>query len=235
MKQVMIFGSRGSLGSALAEVYRKSGEWRVHEVTREECDFTDLLSVREFLDEWLKKQSTLDHCVFCVGKLYAGNLEHLPYTAFQDGLAVNALSPLAVTHALQTKLKNPPKFIYLGSGASEVILPGLLPYSLAKGYLKEAVRALKIEEGQSFNYLWVWPGGIEGKFNDKAFLWGDYRPPLQRKAKPAGRVAQKIFDRATKSNCSTLNLSPLPLLVGRIQRIAPRLISWIFKLHQARR
>lgn len=229
-KRALIFGSQGSLGKELVKTYRTHG-WQVEEVTRSECDFAVPAQAEEFTSRWLSQNSELDHCIFAVGKLFAGHLKDLPSSAWRDCASINAASPLLITRALQRSMAKPPKFIYLGSGASEVILPGLLPYAAAKGLLKDSVRAMHLELKNEFNYLWVWPGGIEGQFNEKAVLYGGYSPPRQRSAKSPAELAEKIFA-AAQRNPRTLTVSSLPLWMGRLQRICPSIVDLLFKFHQ---
>jgi NAD(P)-dependent dehydrogenase (short-subunit alcohol dehydrogenase family) len=222
MPKVLIIGAQGGLGRALAEVYGKAG-FEIASLGREECDLSvpeavaRLAADRDFLE------AGYDLCVFTAAISEGGYADVLDGDALRRCMEVNFLSEVTLFTALASAPSGCRRFVFVGSGAADVLLPGLLPYSLSKRALRDYLYVADMEKSFPDCYiLMVSPGSMDTGFDRKAKLHGTYALPRGMPARPPQWVAKRIFE-AERHGKARLNLAPLPTILGWFQRLAPRL------------
>jgi len=226
---VLIVGARGGLGQALADVYRERG-WMVQPVTRDRCDLGDPVAVARLAGELAESGRRLDVCVLAAGTSEAGYVNEVPPAAFRRCLEVNFLAPLTLLSALAAATPCR-RFVLVLSGAADLLVPGLAPYALSKRALRDYVEIAGLEGSfPGCRILVVWPGAIETAFNRRTGVHGTYRLPAPSRPKSPRYVAERIY-RAERAGRARLVLSPLPILLGRLQALAPALIGRLIRWH----
>ncbi len=229
MPTVLIVGASGGLGQALADVYRERG-WAVQAVTRDRCDLADPVAVARLASELAESGRRLDLCVFPAGVSEAGYADEVEPAAFRRCLEVNFLAPLTLMSALATSTACR-RFVFILSGAADLLVPGLAPYALSKRALRDLVEIARLEGSfPDCRVLTVWPGAVETDFNRKTRIHGTYRLPAGAAAKSPRHVAERIY-RAEQAGRTRLVLWPLPILIGRLQALAPALIDPLIRWH----
>ncbi len=228
--RALIVGGRGGLGSALAEIYSARGRevQRISRTGKEPgdwvCDLADPAQVSALAGD-AARMSGFDLCLFAAGTSEAGYLDDLPDEAFRRCLEVNLLAPLALFRALAMASQPCRRFVFVLSGAAELLVPGLAPYALSKRALRD-VLAIRELEGSfpDCRILSVWPGPQDPPFAAPPRLHGPYRLPKRSGARPPAEVALRIVE-AEEAGRKHLVLSPLPNLLGRLQACLPAAVG----------
>lgn len=229
MPRALIVGARGGLGQALVEQYRGRG-WTVETVDRDACDLADPAAVTKLARDLSASGGGLDLCVMAAGTADAGYLDEVPPEAFRRCLEVNFLAPITILSALATSAACR-RFVLVLSGAADLLVPGLAPYSLSKRPLRDWIDVVRLEG--SFRDCWilpVWPGAIETEFTRKIRIHGVYRLPRGTRPRPPREVAERIY-RAERAGRTCLVLSPVPRLLGRLQALAPGVVRQLIRWH----
>jgi NAD(P)-dependent dehydrogenase (short-subunit alcohol dehydrogenase family) len=224
---VLIVGARGGLGRALADVYRERG-WTVQAVTRDRCDLADPAAVARLASELAGSERSLELCVVPAGMSEAGYADEVPPAAFRRCLEVNFLAPVTLLSALATTTSCR-RFVFVLSGAADLLIPGLTPYALSKRALRDYIEIARLEGSfPACRILVVRPGAIETDFNRRTRVHGAYRLPQGSRPRSPRDVAEQIY-RAERAGRTSLVLSPLPILLGRLQALAPALIGRLIR------
>jgi short-subunit dehydrogenase len=230
-RDVLIVGAAGGLGAALADVYEKEG-WRVRRVDRAAGDLSDPVAVARLGDDLVATGGSLDVTIFAAGAAEAGYVDETEPGAIRRALEVNFLAPVTLFHTIATRTRCR-RFVFVLSGAADVLIPGLAPYALAKRALRDYLHVRRLE--RSFldcHVLEVRPGAIATRFDDKTRVHGTLRLPRTRRRRAARDVAERIYAAQT-AGARRLDLSAWPGLVGRMQSLAPSLVSWLIRRHPA--
>lgn len=226
---VLIVGAHGGLGRALADVYRERG-WTVQAVTRDRCDLADPVAVARLAGELTEPGRRLDLCVLPAGTSEAGHVDEVAPAAFRRCLEVNFLAPVTLMSALATATPCR-RFVLVLSGAADLLVPGLAPYTLSKRALRDYVEIARLEGSfADCRILTVWPGAMGTDFNRRTRVHGTYRLPARSRPKSPRDVAERIY-RAEQAGRARLVLTPLPILLGRLQALAPALVGRLIRWH----
>jgi short-subunit dehydrogenase len=226
---VVIVGASGGLGSALADVYAEHG-FKVRRVDRRAADLADPPAVRRLAAELVGAGGAPDVCIFAAGASEAGYLDEAPPEAFRRSLEVNFLAPVTLFHALATTTACR-RFVFVLSGAADVLMPGLAPYALAKRALRDFLDVRALE--RSFpgrHVLAVRPGAIQTPFDDRTRVHGTFVLPRTARRRSARDVAERIFA-AERAGSRRLTLGTLPEVLGRVQALAPGLFGRLMRRH----
>jgi short-subunit dehydrogenase len=227
MRHVAIVGARGGLGRALADVYGERG-WTVRAVTRDQCDLADPAAVARLATELAGSGRPLDLCVLPAGVSEAGYIDEVPAAAFRRCLEVNFLAPVTLLRALATAA-GCRRFVFVLSGAAESLVPGLAPYALSKRALRDYVEIARLEGSfPACRILTVWPGAMATEFDRRTRVHGTYRVLPNPRPRSPRYVAERIY-RAEEAGRTRLVLSPLPIVVGRLQALAPTLVDGLIR------
>lgn len=228
-RDVLVVGASGGLGSALAEVYAARG-WRVRRVDRQAGDLADPAAVRRLADELSRERGSLEVCIFAAGMSEAGYVDELDPDALRRTLEVNFLAPVTLFHALATATPCR-RFVFILSGAADVALPGLAPYTLAKRALRDYLDVRALERSfPDCRVLEVRPGAIATAFDDRTRVHGRFALPRTARRRSARDVAERIYA-AERAGASRLTLSALPGILGRAQSLAPAVFRWLIRRH----
>ncbi len=222
----MVVGARGGLGAALTQKYR-TRQREVLTLDRAQCDLTDPAAVERTAAGWA---TPLSLCVFSAGASEVGYVDQLDTAAFRRCLEVNFLAPATLMRAWAGRALCR-RFVFILSGAADILVPGLGPYALAKRALRDYLYLLRLERSLDGVYLLeVWPGPMETPFDDKARVHGDFVLPRTPRRRSPDDVADEIV-RAEEAGRTEVMLSPVPRLLGRVQSVLPQPVAWLIQRH----
>jgi short-subunit dehydrogenase len=229
MCKATIFGAGGGLGKALTRLY-ESKHWVVHSVIRSDCDLGDQKALDDFLKHLVVSGQIPDLCIFSAGTSEVGYADEVDPEAYRHTLNVNFHAPVRI---LMTLAKSNPackRFVFILSGAADLLVPGMSPYALSKRAFRDYLSCLKLERSfPDVSILAVWPGAIATEFNAKTKTHGSFRLPSGNQAKDPEEVAQRIFD-ALEEGRRALVLSKRVRLAGYLQALAPWGAALLFRL-----
>lgn len=229
--RVLVTGSSAGLGAALAAAYRAKG-WEVQGLSRRDpvwpCDLADPAQVARLVSD-PGKLSGFDLAVFAAGTSEVGLLEDLPPEAFRRCLEVNFLAPITLFRALAAAPRPCRRFVFVLSGAAEVLAPGLSPYAVGKRALKDYLAFRGLERAYpDVRILCVWPGPMATGFDAATRVHGNWRLRSASSPRSPEEVARRVLE-AEEAGRRRLVLSPLACLVGRLQSLAPGLIGALMR------
>ena len=228
MKSVLIFGSEGALGSALCQVYEKTG-WQVNRCNRSNCDLSQPSSIQSFLATL--KGEKIDLCIFTSAVSEVGYVDQVSDQAFRNCIEVNFFSQIQILYTLARQTHPCLRFVFILSGTAEFLIPGLAPYSLSKRLIRDFIEILRCEKSfKNYYFLEVWPGSIQSHFNQKTKIHSQFTLPNPEKAKTPESIALLIYQ-AEQKNLKTLRLSKLPWLLGKLQATFPLFLRLLIQIH----
>lgn len=252
MPSALVVGGGSGLGLALARALLARG-WSVRIVCRTAesagalertlpagrwkasvCDLSDAAAVERLCrDPWIASEA-VDLCILAAGRSEAGYADDLPTDAFRRCMEVNFLSPVALLSALSRAERPCRRFVLILSGACGLLVPGLAPYALSKRMLRDYLYFLEMERSfPGCRILSVWPGKLATRFDEKTVLHGTFRlPKIGRRERLPEEVAERILC-AEAEGRRRLSLAPLPLLLGKLQTLAPKIARRLLGLHPA--
>jgi NADP-dependent 3-hydroxy acid dehydrogenase YdfG len=181
-RTILVTGASSGIGRTIARELLSQGH-RVIGISRdrtkfiqqhanfhpEEIDLSQLPELPAKIRQIVKHYPELDTVVFSAGAGLFGSLEELSYSQIQKNIELNMISPIFITRALITflKQKNRSDLIYIGS---EAALKGSRKgsiYCAAKFALRGFTQALR-EEGSNANVrvCLINPGMVRTAFFD---------------------------------------------------------------------
>ncbi len=234
MPAVLIIGARSGLGQALADVYGEHG-WTVDTVNRDTCDLSNQEAVLRLAERLRSSAEWPDVCVFTAGISEAGYADELDDRAFRHCFEVNFFAPVVLFRAVATGPAPCRRFVFVLSGAADLLLPGLGPYALSKRALRDYLRLIELE-GSFPNCLLVTvrPGAMATRFDEKTRVHGRYQLVTGSRPRLVREVAERVYA-AERAGRTRLTLSLLPGVLGWLQNIAPAPMRWIARLALRRR
>lgn len=228
-RDVLVLGASGGLGAALAEVYAARG-FRVRRVDRQAGDLSDPAAVRHLAAELSRASGPPEVCIFAAGMSEVGYVDEMDPDALRRALEVNFLAPVTLFHALATATACR-RFVFVLSGAADVVLPGLAPYTISKRALRDYLDVRALERSfPDCRVLEVRPGAIATAFDDRTRVHGRFVLPRTARRRSARDVAERIYA-AERAGARRLTLSALPGILGRAQSLVPALFRALIRRH----
>lgn len=230
-RDVLIVGASGGLGAALADVYETQG-WRARRIDRTAGDLVDPGAVERLGDELVATSGSLDVTIFAAGMSEAGYVDETDADAIRRALEVNFLAPVTLFRTLATRTPCR-RFVFVLSGAADLLVPGLAPYALAKRALRDYLHVRRLERSfPDCRVLEVRPGAVATGFDDRTRVHGTFLLPRTRRRRSAHDVAARIYA-AERAGATRLTLTALPGVLGRLQALAPSALRWLMQRHPA--
>lgn len=232
MPDAIVVGGGSGLGEALASLYREHG-WTVRVIDRADCDLADVAGVRALANELLASGRSYDLCILSAGASEAGYVDELDPDVFRRCLEINFLAPVTLFRAVATAASPCRRFVFVLSGAADLLLPGLGPYALSKRALRDYLHLIELEGSfPDCLLVTVRPGAMATRFDEKTRVHGRYRLVKGSRARSVREVAERVYA-AERAGRARLSLSPLPSVLGWLQNVAPAPMRWLVRHHPA--
>lgn len=228
-KKVILLGAGDGIGLALAKLYQEN-QWDVIPVTRTQGDLASPEETQALAIRLARDHKNADLFIITAGMAEAGYLDSTPTEAFRRSFEVNFFAPIRFLQAFH-EANIPCDFVFFLSGVGEFLIPGMAPYALSKRSFRDYLYILGLENAfPSSRILTVWPGYVTTRFKNKTKVHGRFELPQGLFPRSPERVAQLVFEAQQKGK-SQLVLSPLPNLLGYLQRVFPCLFRWLIRQH----
>ena len=162
MKQVLLTGASGGIGSAIKGEFVKNG-YNVVSLSRPNVDLTDRKSIDAYFCE---NKIQFDVVIHCAGINNPKPLEKIDYSDIDDTLEVNLISFYRILHWVvpQMKKRNRGHILGISSIYGVISRAKRLPYAISKHGMQGLIKTLALELG-SHNILInsISPGFIDTK------------------------------------------------------------------------
>ena len=230
MPKILIIGASGGLGQALVAVYREA-EFDVVTLNREDCDLSDPAAVARTATDENFLNVDYDVCVFAAATSDAGYVDALDHDALRRSMEVNFHAQVALFRGLASATPGCRRFVFVLSGAADLLVSGMLAYAQSKRALRDYLYVAEMEKSfAGCRILTVSPGAMDTDLNRKTRIHGEFKLPRGMPPRAPQWVAKRIFQ-AERAGKKRLNLAPVPTTLGRLQALAPRLtlplIRWL--------
>jgi NAD(P)-dependent dehydrogenase (short-subunit alcohol dehydrogenase family) len=158
MTSLLVIGGNSGIGKAIADLAQRTERWdRIWAVGADDCDITDSMTIRNFLEE----HGPFEHTVYSAGIASLCMIENLEMMEVEGILDVNVLGFLRVVRELQHSQVEG-RILAIVSDASRTPMRGSMAYCISKAALAMAVRVAARELAPSWQVNGLSPCVVEG-------------------------------------------------------------------------
>ena len=172
-------------------------------------DLLEVDKIPQLIDKIEKKFSqSVDVLLNCAGHVVLGNVEHVPFCAYQKNLKLNFIAPVVLTQNVLDKMKKKKsgQIINLLSGAGKRGLPGASSYCASKFALDAFTESLRVEVYKyNIDVILISPGLVKTELEKRAKIYGTFKETFSSGSKKsANYVAKQIVKASLKRKRSVI-------------------------------
>ena len=149
-----------------------------------------------------KFSQSVDILLNCAGSAVLGNIEHVPFKAYQRNMDLNFIAPLILSQNILPNMKKNKsgQLIFLFSGVGKRGLPGVSSYCASKFALDAFTESLRVEVMQyNIDVILISPGLVKTEFKKRTKIYGRLNETFSSgKEKDASFVAKQIVQSSLK-------------------------------------
>lgn len=198
MKNAMIWGANGAIGSAVVDKLKSAG-WSTAAVVRDaskkiphadyiyESQFDKPSQIKEIIYLASQELDPIDMWIYAAGDVFSAKVEDTDPRDWDRILSANLMGPYYSVHYSLPLLSEVAHIFFVGAVSERLRLPGLSAYAASKSGL-EAFAAVLAKEQRKKRVVVVRPGAVKTPFWDKVPL------RLPADAASPGKVAEKIYE-----------------------------------------
>ena len=210
MKNAMIWGANGGIGSALAKEL-KQAEWNVIGISRDSeliendvthaysADVTNDYAIQNAIMSSVQEVDAVQLWIYAVGDILSQKSDKLATADWQRIIGANLTGAFQTIHHSLPLLAEDAHIIFLGAVSERLRLPGLSAYVAAKAGLESFAETLRKEQRKKRVSV-VRPGAVATPFWDKVPL------RLPKDAASPEKVARRILEAHESGHSGVLDL-----------------------------
>jgi NAD(P)-dependent dehydrogenase (short-subunit alcohol dehydrogenase family) len=210
MKNAMIWGANGAIGSALVDklqaedwntiaVVRDAGDVTTHAETIFETSFDNPDQIEHMIYLVSQEFGNIEFWVYAAGDILSAKVEDMDPKDWDRILSANLANPFYALHYSLPLLSERAHIFFIGAVSERLRLPGLSAYAASKSGLEAFAEALRKEQRNKHISV-VRPGAVNTTFWDKV--------PMRLPADAAApeKVAEKIYEAYNAGHKGLLDL-----------------------------
>jgi NAD(P)-dependent dehydrogenase (short-subunit alcohol dehydrogenase family) len=210
MKNAMVWGANGTIGSALVDKLRDEG-WNTIGVVREiselsieadsifETSFDNPVQIEQAIYLASQEINNIEIWIYAAGDILSAKVEDMKPNDWDRIMTANLASPFYALHYSLPLLSENAHIFFIGAVSERLRLPGLSAYAASKSGLEAFAEALRKEQRKKRISV-VRPGAVKSNFWDKV--------PMRLPADAAApeKIAEKIYGAYTTGHKGLLDL-----------------------------
>lgn len=209
MKQAMIWGAGGGIGSAVLRLLAADA-WSTVALSRSsladdqatfawQADFSDPFAAESAVQAAAMEIDSVDLWIYCAGDIASAKLAQMNTTTWNNIVDANLTGVYTTLHFSLPLLSESAHIFVIGAVSERLRLPGLTAYAASKAGLEAFVEALSKEERKKKISL-VRPGAVDTDFWEKV----PFRMPAA--ALPPDAVARAVLRAYDEGHSGQLDL-----------------------------